>query len=308
MPQTANRPLVSVVIPTYHRAFAMLAQAIDSVREQTYAPTEVIVVSDNPPDSDYAFAVAKGMAAYPDVRYIQLERNSGAPVARNRGIREARGELIAFLDDDDVWLPHKLELQVPCFDDPAVGLVYCRGYMVDGDDVYDVSKRTDYFNARWGFRRSVTFDELLVRDSIGTTSQAVMRKSCLEKCGGFDETLKARQDYDRWLAITKQYKAVGVDEPLFLFHRHAGERITASPQKALIANAAVFRKYRGDYRRNRMACMAYYYNRAFLFQQMRKPWAYLVNSARAFCWQPAGFIRKYRSYRQEAGAWKEGQP
>ena len=306
MQTPAQRPLVSVVIPTYHRAFAMLKQAMDSVRAQTYAPVELIVVSDNPPESEDARQIAEGMATRPDARLIQLEQNSGAPVARNRGIAEAKGELIAFLDDDDVWLPQKLEKQVPCFADPDVGLVYCRGYMVDGDDVYDAKHRTDYFNARWGFRTSVTFDDLLVRDSIGTTSQAVVRKCCFETCGGFDERLRARQDYDRWLAITQKFKAVGVDEPLFLFHCHSGERITSSPQKALKANAAVFQKYHSDYLRNRMACMAYYYNRAFLYRQLKKPWRYLSSSLRSFCWQPVGFIRKYRSYRQEAANWKEG--
>ncbi len=305
MPDAAYQPLVSVVIPTYRRPFSMLRQAVDSVLAQTYAPIELIVVSDNPPDSDDARLAAEGMAAYPQARLIQLERNSGAPTARNRGIREAKGELIAFLDDDDVWLPAKLARQVPCFADPAVGLVYCRGYAVDCDDVYDETRRSDYSNARWGFHTSVTFDELLARDSIGTTSQAVVRRSCFEDCGLFDERLKARQDYDRWLAITQKHKAVGVDEPLFLFRQHTGERITASPQKALTANAAVFEKYRADYRRNRTACMAYYYNRAFVLKQTGKRGAYLANAVRAFAYSPAGFVRKYRSYRSAPADWKE---
>lgn len=298
MNTTAQRPLVSVVIPTYRRAFAMLSQAVDSVLAQTYAPLELLVVSDNPPQSEDARLVAEGMVAYPNVRFFQLERNSGAPAARNRGIREAWGELVAFLDDDDVWLPTKLERQVPRFDDPAVGLVYCRGYIVDGDDVYDEARRAEYYNAYKGFHPVADFGELLVRDYIGTTSQAVVRRRCFDACGGFDESLQARQDYDRWLAITRQFKAVGVDEPLFLFRKHSGERITSSAQKALGANAAVFRKYRRDYRRNRTACMTYFYNRAFLLRKLGKPWAYWANAARAFCYQPAGFVRNYRSYRQ----------
>lgn len=288
--------LVSVIITTYKRAESMLQQAIDSVLGQTYANKELIVVSDNPPESEAAQSIAVFMRGYPDVRFIQLERNSGAQVARNTGIRAGRGEFVGFLDDDDMWLPEKLARQIPCFADPRVGLVYCRGYEFDDDDP---ALHRDYSNARWGFHTKAKYEELLVRDYIGSTSQAVIRRSCFEDCGYFDEALKARQDYDRWLAITsKGYRAVGVDEPLFLHRMHKGEQITKSPTVALEANAYVFRKYGKDFRKSRKACMAYYYNRAFVYQSMGRRGAYLRNALRSFLCSPADFRTKYRSYRE----------
>ena len=289
-------PTVTVVLTTYKRESAMLRQAVESVLAQTYPEMELIVVSDNAPESDAARAVAELMKDYPKARLIQLPRNSGAQVARNTGIRAGKGAFFAFLDDDDMWLPRKLEMQMPCFADERVGLVYCRGYVFTDDNP---NHHEDYSNARWGFRKSATFDELLVRDFIGSTSQAVIRGACFADCGYFDENLKARQDYDRWLAIMqKGYQAVGVDEPLFLHRMHQGERITRSAAVALEANAYVYRKYRQGFQRNRKARMSYYYNRAFVLQSMGKRVAFLWNAGRSFLLDPAGFRAKYRSYRE----------
>jgi glycosyltransferase involved in cell wall biosynthesis len=98
---------VSVVIPTLNRP-AMLLRALDSVANQTFPPQEVIVVVDGP-DDEIAKLVQR---AHPSVRLLQMKTRSGAAVARNVGVQNARGAWIAFLDDDDEWLPRKLELQV----------------------------------------------------------------------------------------------------------------------------------------------------------------------------------------------------
>jgi glycosyltransferase involved in cell wall biosynthesis len=98
---------VSVVIPTLNRP-AMLLRALDSVANQTFPPQEVIVVVDGP-DDEIAKLVQR---AHPSVRLLQMKTRSGAAVARNVGVQNARGAWIAFLDDDDEWLPRKLELQL----------------------------------------------------------------------------------------------------------------------------------------------------------------------------------------------------
>lgn len=287
---------VSAIITTYKRDLPMLREAVESALNQTWPHMEVIVVSDNPPDSPWAAAVAAGMRDYPAVRFIQLPKNSGAQAARNAGIRAASGDFVAFLDDDDIWLKQKIEKQMPCFDDPEVALSYCRGYEFDNADREHMR---DYSNARWGFHTRAKFEELLVRDYIGSTSQAVIRKSCFAKCGYFDENLRARQDYDRWLAITRHYAAVGVDEALFLHRMHAGEQITKSPTVALEANAYVFHKYADAFKKSPAGRMAYYYNRAFVLKGMGKRGAFLRSAARSFFSAPGAFIRKYRSYRKE---------
>jgi glycosyltransferase involved in cell wall biosynthesis len=99
--------IVSAIVPTLNRP-AMLLRALDSIASQTRSPDEVIVVVDGP--GDETFSVVK--RAHPSVRLLQLKTQSGSAVARNYGVQNARGHWIAFLDDDDQWLPRKLELQL----------------------------------------------------------------------------------------------------------------------------------------------------------------------------------------------------
>ena len=284
-------PLVSAIITTCHRGAPMLMQAVESARNQTYRPLEIIVVSDNPPDGDHAREVAGALRALPDVRLIQLPRNSGAQAARNAGIRASSGDFVALLDDDDLWLPEKIARQMPAFSDPRVGLVYCRGY-VFSDDPDDLR---DYYTTIHGFRTAASFEELLVGDVIGSTSQAVIRRACFEDCGYFDERFRVRQDYDRWLAIAEKYRTAGIDVPLFLHRRHNGGRITAldSSLQELESFRMLYRKYRRYYHRYPILCMWHYYRRAKTLKRhgMRVRAAY--NAARAFFWNPAAFLKKF---------------
>ena len=118
---------ISVIIPAYNYA-RYLAEAIDSALGQTYAPLEVIVVDDASTDDTPRVLAAYGQR----IRAIR-QPNGGAGAARNTGIAAARGEYVAFLDADDVWLPRKLELQMALFDaDPALGLIHGGKGATDG--------------------------------------------------------------------------------------------------------------------------------------------------------------------------------
>ena len=102
-----NNPLVSVIIPSYNR-YDMLLNAIDSVKKQTYPNVEIIVVADVCEDNRYDL-----LKDDKDITYIQIDKRAGNPCfARNTGIEISKGEYIAFLDDDDMWLPEKLEIQL----------------------------------------------------------------------------------------------------------------------------------------------------------------------------------------------------
>src|SRR5436190_9018266 len=117
---------VSVVIPTYNYA-RYLGAAIDSALQQTHAPLEVIVVDDGSTDD-----TPRLLDGYGDRIRVIRQKNSGVAAARNAGVREARGELIAFLDSDDLWKPRKLELQIARFEaDPGLGLVHCGAETLD---------------------------------------------------------------------------------------------------------------------------------------------------------------------------------
>ena len=109
-----NKPLVSVIIPTYKRA-DMLTKAIDSAINQTYKNIEIIVIDDNDPSSKYRFETKKKLSSYIQsgvIRYIENEKNLGGAITRNRAVEQSKGEYIAFLDDDDIFFPTKIEKQV----------------------------------------------------------------------------------------------------------------------------------------------------------------------------------------------------
>jgi glycosyltransferase involved in cell wall biosynthesis len=207
-------PLVSVVIPTRDR-LSLLTRALESVHDQTYSNLEVIVVDDGSIDGTPDI-----LARDDRVRLIRLDASVGGAAARNRGIAAARGDLIAFLDSDDQWLPEKLSAQVAVFEhNPRVGAVYCRHF--DHDDETGVRSQSK--------GRIYTGDimpELLSGNCPRTVSLFVVRKSALERAGGFDEGLRGFQDTDLWLRLAPDWEFDAVEAPLAVVHNHSSSRIT----------------------------------------------------------------------------------
>jgi len=189
----ADHPLVSVIIPTYNRA-ASIGEAIESALAQAYPAMEIIVVDDGSTD-DTRQSIAH---RYPQVRYFHQE-NGGVARARNRGIREARGEFIAFLDSDDLWLPGKIEKQVACFKQyPDVGLVYTDA------DFFDDTGPARVFRARTSKTEFSTGDmvvNLFTRFSLHTPT-VMMRRAVFQTVGYFDEELKAVSDDNLWICLS----------------------------------------------------------------------------------------------------------
>jgi len=171
----SDEPTVSVVIPAYN-AERYIGETLESVLAQTYRDFEVVVVDDG--STDGTREIVRGYGE--PVRLVE-QPNSGPAAARNRGVREARGEFIAFIDADDLWLPEKLALQVPLFDDEEVGLVSCRVQLVDGSGrphpTYEREKVSGW-----------AFEKLLEGNFIGT-STVVARREALEGAGLFPEDL-----------------------------------------------------------------------------------------------------------------------
>ncbi|MEW5767211.1 MAG: glycosyltransferase [bacterium] len=213
-------PKVSVVIPTYNAA-AYLPEAIDSVLAQTFQDYEIIVVDDGSTDN-----TREVLAPYQDrIRYIHQE-NAGPSPAKNKGIKEARGEFVAFLDADDIWLPEKLALQMEVFEnDPEVSLVHA-------NVVRFGENWTELEEAQWqeriaSPRRRFTgyiFQPLLMQNLI-CTSAAVVKKSCFlddGEVGFFDQELVRAEDHDLWLRIARKYKIGYVDRLLVRHRDHHG--------------------------------------------------------------------------------------
>lgn len=214
-------PKVSVIIPIYN-AQATIAEALDSVLAQVYADYEVIVVNDGSTDGSEAVIrryVTDGKA---DIIGV-TQKNKGAAAARNAGIRIARGELIAFLDADDLWDTDKLKTAVETLEaHPGVMLVFSdMRHSVDGKMVH-----ASYLHER-GYRHIASgqiYDNLLKENFIFTPT-VVMRKSVFTKAGYFDESLKIAEDYDLWLRIAKDFETLFIDRPL-VTRRRIGSNIT----------------------------------------------------------------------------------
>jgi len=188
-------PLVSVIIPTYNCS-ALLPDAIQSALAQTYSRLEVVVVDDGSTDNTQQVVASFGDS----VRYVHRP-NGGTAAARNTGIRNSRGELFALLDQDDRWLPQKLEHQVPLFD--CAGLV---GLVAGGGRV--VSLATSRVTSEFEPSETIDVHELLAWCGIACAS-AVFSRDAIECVGLFDETLAGTDDWDMWIRIASAYKVVG---------------------------------------------------------------------------------------------------
>ena len=241
--------LISVVITTYKRDKRYVKEALDSVVNQTYSPIEILVIDDNGTGSEYEVNLKDLCKQYPNVRYIQNERNSGAQVSRNNGIKASKGEYIAFLDDDDIWDLHKIEKQVELFSDDTVGMVYCDGYSFEDGNM----KNLGVFREASIYDRPITHDMEMFNDYVGSTSQALIRKDVFDDVGMFDVDMPARQDYEMWLRISRKYKIVGCPEKLLFYRIHPGERISKNLDKCFRSYELVLKKYSDDYDNNRYA-------------------------------------------------------
>ena len=204
-------PQVSVIIPTHNRS-EFLRSAIASVLSQAYQDFELIVVDDASTDT-----TAEVVASFNDerIKFIRHETNQGGSAARNTGIRNSKGDYIAFLDDDDEWLPEKLskQVQVLLSSPPEVACVYT-GWL-------DVDRSTGSILAKHiPSKRGNLSKGLTAENSVGSTSAVLLKRACLRKVGLFDEDLPCSQDYDLWIRLSKEFLFECVPEPLFKYCIH----------------------------------------------------------------------------------------
>lgn len=207
-----NDPLVSVIMPAYNVA-PFIAAAIDSVLAQTYTRRELIIVDDGSTDG-----TPEIVRRYGDAVRSFRQANARQAAARNLGLRQAKGELIAFLDADDVWLPEKLNRQVDLIRrNPTLGLIYCKIREIDetGRPLRDCPA---------DLRGNDTVARILLGNypTIGTGSTALMPRSVLEAVGDFDLELPPCEDTDLLWRIAARYSIDFVDEVLVLYRMHPG--------------------------------------------------------------------------------------
>lgn len=216
---------VSVIITTYRRPFKILTKALNSVIGQTHKNLEIIIVDDNSEFDLYRQEIEENVNKIKDdrIKYLKHMNNKGACQARNTGILNSTGKYIAFLDDDDEWLPEKVEMQLEKFADKKVGLVYCDSYTIN-----ILKKRNINKTVRANRISGMVYDQLILNNFVGSTSFVMVSKESLEKCGLFNENLKSAQDYELWLRIARNFKVDYVDIPLVNYYIHSGERISTN--------------------------------------------------------------------------------
>ncbi|MHC4599131.1 MAG: glycosyltransferase [Planctomycetota bacterium] len=224
---TASVPPVSVIVPTFNRkAFAL--EAVASVLGQTRGDLEVLVIDDGSEDgTEEAFA----SHADPRVRYVRKE-HSGIAATRNRGIAEARGRILGFLDSDDLWVPDKLEKQLPLLQG-NVGFVYAR-YRSVRDGRILRSKPVGGPSGR-------IFLALLCRIFV-QTSTALVAREAVEATGPFDESLAYADEYEFFLRLAERYPVGFVDEDLVIYRIHGGNE-SRDRRRQVSENLEVYRRF-----------------------------------------------------------------
>jgi len=222
--------LVSVIIPCYNGE-RFLSEAIDSALYQTRHEIEVIVVD----DGSTSMGPRDLVAGYGNaVRYIRQE-NKGLSSARNTGIKAANGDVVAFLDDDDVWLPDKIERQIALYDKLRSG----------GHDVGLISTAFIYTDERLNelsrFSKpfaGYVFEHLIYTDIVGLPSSVIVPREVFVKVGGFNQELIASEDYDLWLRIAARYEIYSLDKYLVKYRQRSAS-VSKDPVIMVQANQRV---------------------------------------------------------------------
>ena len=197
-------PFVTVIIPTYNRR-EFLKDAVDSVLEQTYRDFELIIVDDGSTDSR-GDIIKKHRDSR--IRYI-LQENRGVSAARNRGILEAQGKYISFLDSDDLWKRDKLETQIDLVKEKKdIPVSYTDEIWIrKGVRVNPMKKHRKY--SGWIFEKCLPL-------CIISPSSVMIKSEVFDKTGLFDESLPVCEDYDMWLRVSSQYPIVFIDKKLII--------------------------------------------------------------------------------------------
>lgn len=234
--------LVSIVITTYKRRVSQISKAIYSVLNQTYQNIELIIVDDSPNSYKYRNEVATFCKGLNDNRakYVQHKTNMGACAARNTGLKLASGKYIAFLDDDDEYLPDRIEKGIKLFND-SVNLVFNNSNVIRVGE----KKLQKAFDRSTQYRGNV-YEQILGNNFIGSTSVAILKRNALIEIGGFDPEMEASQDWDVWIRICKHGEVNYSDDALINYYIYPGERITNDTERRLRALLHLNEKNRDD--------------------------------------------------------------
>ena len=261
-----SEKLVSVIIPTCNRDLCYVLKAIKSIKQQTYKNYEIILVDDNICNSIYSLNIKKYCKEH-NIKYLKTKGRQGANAARNMGAHFANGNYLAFLDDDDICLPNKLEVQLKCFSN-NIGMVYSNGY------VFTQNSTSLYTNPK-NFISKGNFYKLLLYNYIGPTITALIKKECFFDVGMFDENMPSKQDYDLWIRISEKYKIVGINQPLFIYMRHDSYQISKDYNLILEGYKKLYKKYKKYFINDNILNSFFYLKIAKIYKYKKRYFKYI---------------------------------
>lgn len=212
-------PLVSVYIPSKNRQ-KLLSIALDSVRQQTYPNIEILVVDDGSTDGTYDY-LTELSNELPHLRIFKNEKSIGACAARNIAIKHAQGDFVTGLDDDDVFLPNRIETLINAYDDKYAFV--CSSLFWD----YGKKKRlVDSIECDISLSEQLSYNE--------ATTQILVKKSRILAVGGFDESFVSCQDYDLWTRLIIEYgDARRIAVPSYILNDTGSSQRMTSDQKSI---------------------------------------------------------------------------
>jgi glycosyltransferase involved in cell wall biosynthesis len=289
-------PDISIVIPAYNVA-AYIAETLESVFAQTCTDFEVIVVNDGSPDTE---EFERAIQPYLErICYLKHD-NRGASAARNTGLRAARGELIAFLDADDVWSSQYLAEQLRFMREHDYDLV-CADAMIFGSSADAGQSYMDTLMGTAPPEGLVTFLELVNADRSLITSGVVVRRDLILEVGLFDETLRNAQDFDLWLRLARHGARLAYHRQVLLSYRSRPNSLSGDAINSHQRELRVFDKIEQSYDftpseraevsaviRNRRALLKYELGKLYLvpgdFARARESFANAISLKRS--WKP----------------------
>ncbi len=237
-----NMPLVTAIIATYNRA-SLVGKAIESILEQTYENIEVIVVDDGSTDNTQRVLMSFGDR----VRVIRQD-NAGPGAARNRGIAAAEGEIVAFLDSDDLWMPKKIERQVALLQrvDESVPCCVCDAEMRFTGRPTATSFQNFLLKPAVEEGLWLNASEVLTSRFVLFNQMAAIRRGALERVGGFNEGLRFLEDYDLALRLSLLGAFAFIREPLVIWHQGSEGSLSAEARQHETRLRELEVKVRGD--------------------------------------------------------------
>lgn len=196
-----EKNLISIIIPTLNR-FNLLIRAIESIFTQSYSNYEILLINDGGESIDN---ILENFNYNTKLKLFNLEKNYGRAYARNFGIKQAKGEYLCYLDDDDIFYPEHLETLVKALEkNQTFKIAYTASYMTELDSSNNIVQKKEFISEKFDY------DSLLVIGYIPILS-VLHHRDCIEKVGYFDESLESNEDWDFWLRMGKEYNFLSIN-------------------------------------------------------------------------------------------------